>query len=614
MITEQTLCHATQRLEQTAERVGDESHLGLARLLTQRAYSPQSYVTLVGETSSGKSTLANALLGTACLPVAARPTTGTVTHVRCLDRDLERYAIHRDGTRESLDEATFKALSLQPEEGLLRLEVRARPVDPALLGLNLFDTPGYNSACHDHEEALLSFLPQSDAIVYVVSHRGLHEADRDLLRLVAEVTEADPETPVFLVVNRAPRAADVSSRCVAQIQRHAADLLGTPFHMHVTGTSPLDEQGKSIAVPGIERLAEDLRHVVTSEARRARVVEKLGLMTLGLADQIDGLAERQVIELTASVQDQEAIEAMRDELKQAERASLAAVDRCMGRLERMVPRMIERLAADASSQMRELVFTEDRWFGKDECLAYVQSHALPRTVRQAARAVEEGMAIELKKLDDELEEIANTAIRRVESSPRVRSEAVQTFARNLALELGRRMGGQAAASVLRGLGGVGGVAAGAGNLAKMLVARAGALVGKRFGPEVYRAIGRFFSKRMLARLNVAIAVVVEVAGYVADAMTWQKKLASKIDEALEGWRADVTADVLEKDLPSMRRANEQGVRALYEDLAVASRTEEPAGTRERDARLEDLRAVRAELASIRAVLCETDVEERVLNA
>ena len=43
--------------------------------------NPKSYVMLLGETSSGKSTILNGLLGCACLPAASSPTTGEVVEI-----------------------------------------------------------------------------------------------------------------------------------------------------------------------------------------------------------------------------------------------------------------------------------------------------------------------------------------------------------------------------------------------------------------------------------------------------------------------------------------------------------------------------------------------------
>jgi GTPase SAR1 family protein len=277
MDAEHVLREAMERLLTQLEALGDESYLGLARLLYQRAALPGSYVTMVGETSSGKSTLANVLLGQKLLPTAARPTAGTVTHVRCLAENAITYlAINRDGTQERIDRAVFEKLSREPDESLLRLEVRARPMDANLLGLNLFDTPGYNSLIYGHEEALRAFLPQSDAIIYVVSHRvGVGESDQHLFELLGGVRQADPELPVLVVVNRAPATVTKESRRAREIRSHVDDCLRGPFSFHVIGTAdPGPAEGEVLRVPGLEVVWKEVREIVLSEGRRTAVVAR----------------------------------------------------------------------------------------------------------------------------------------------------------------------------------------------------------------------------------------------------------------------------------------------------------------------------------------------------
>ena len=97
-------------------------HLTLGRMLMARLECPQAFVTLVGETSTGKTTLINSLLGMELLPVSAKPTTATVTHVSVRDTAEPRYlAINTDGTMEELSQEQFSSFSLSPDADLLRL-------------------------------------------------------------------------------------------------------------------------------------------------------------------------------------------------------------------------------------------------------------------------------------------------------------------------------------------------------------------------------------------------------------------------------------------------------------------------------------------------------------
>ena len=98
------------------EKSPDEKMLPAMKLLHEHLVNPRSYVTLAGETSSGKSTLINAFLKRKFLSAKARPTTGTVTWIDYGTSDSEKlYAINRDATVEELDYPTFLSLSENPD-------------------------------------------------------------------------------------------------------------------------------------------------------------------------------------------------------------------------------------------------------------------------------------------------------------------------------------------------------------------------------------------------------------------------------------------------------------------------------------------------------------------
>ena len=146
--------------------LGDE--LATARLLYVRVRVPHAYATLVGETSTGKSSLANGLFVEPLLPTYADPTTASVTHLALHDTDEPSYlAVFRDGTQQAIDRDVFVAQNASPHRDLLRLQVRCAPGDPSHVGMQVFDTPGYNAVIARHEEVLRQFLPHSDVVVFV---------------------------------------------------------------------------------------------------------------------------------------------------------------------------------------------------------------------------------------------------------------------------------------------------------------------------------------------------------------------------------------------------------------------------------------------------------------
>ena len=158
-------------IQKLIDATNDEELSTLSTFMRSRISSPESYVTMLGETSSGKTTLINGLLNERLLKTSAVPTTGAIVEV-LFDSEVkspEYYAINRDATMERLDVNTFVDLSSNPDDLLARLQITVPEVN-GLAGLRLFDTPGYGSIVDKHEEVLREFIPNSDVIIYVMYH------------------------------------------------------------------------------------------------------------------------------------------------------------------------------------------------------------------------------------------------------------------------------------------------------------------------------------------------------------------------------------------------------------------------------------------------------------
>ena len=144
------------------EKSKDGKLVPAMRLLANHIENPRSFVTFAGETSSGKSTLINSFLGEKLLPAGAKPTTGTVTWLEYgIAKERRLLAVNRDATIEELTREQFDALSERPDKGLLRLKAEIPEARCGFVGLNVFDTPGFNAIIAEHAEVLKEFLPDS---------------------------------------------------------------------------------------------------------------------------------------------------------------------------------------------------------------------------------------------------------------------------------------------------------------------------------------------------------------------------------------------------------------------------------------------------------------------
>ncbi|WP_298825378.1 dynamin family protein [uncultured Planococcus sp.] len=161
---------------------------------------------LVGVTSSGKSTLLNALLGENILPTAVRPSSGSI--IICSKGETTRAEIiFEDGTSELIDEKNIvAALEKYGDEennannqfGVKEIHLQSKNF---LLAKNIqiIDSPGLDAyGLERHEELTLStLLPTIDLCLYVVTFKT--NSDETTKRILEQVYQYNK--PMIIVQN-----------------------------------------------------------------------------------------------------------------------------------------------------------------------------------------------------------------------------------------------------------------------------------------------------------------------------------------------------------------------------------------------------------------------------
>jgi len=124
-------------------------------------------VMLLGEFNAGKSSLANALLGSPVLPVDIFQTTATINRiVRGMESgfsiiDHEGHVVHKDNDLGNL--ANFNA-DCGNFGNIKWIEIR-HPAIPD--GIELIDTPGFNDPDPVRDQTFLSMLPSVDVMIFI---------------------------------------------------------------------------------------------------------------------------------------------------------------------------------------------------------------------------------------------------------------------------------------------------------------------------------------------------------------------------------------------------------------------------------------------------------------
>ena len=546
----------------------DEKMLPAMKLLHEHLENPRSYVTLAGETSSGKSTLINAFLGKKILPAKARPTTGTVTWIDYGASNEEKlFAINRDATIEELDYPTFVTLAEKPDADLLRLKAELPAIRREFTGMNVFDTPGFNSIISEHTEVLREFLPESDVIIFPVSYRvGFGSCDQQLMDMIYDAGEKFGHIPVILVVNRTPAGIGENDKRIKEILSHAEDSLHSKVKLLIVHAALPDENGNS-TLPDADQVWRETAEIAFSEDRSKALLAKSKQLVISLFEQRIGEINSDFAALEAGEEAIGVLQERLEDMKKREIQSLEIVDRYMARLERELPRILKLGVGQIKSRVQGEIENSSKWSDIGACRAFINGHVIPFETAKCLRSIDDYVYQQFLAMDEELSEMANTTLYEIEREINQTSNPqIKQLLQNLALKIGRRLLGDAATSTLRGLGGACGTAAGVGNLVKILVKNIGKIFGKKFSREVYSNIAKIFTKKAVAAMAIALQAVIEVVDYVVESLTWQKALAKKSCQVVDQWEIDVAKDFSKTMIPLFKKENYKNVRAVYKEL------------------------------------------------
>ncbi len=254
-----------------AHACGDEQREQEIRTLLTRLAAGRFQLAVIGQFSRGKTTLMNALLGAAYLPMGALPMTSVVTTVRygtqaralvrshatALPIEVPVAEVGRFVARASAERARMQVATVEVEV----------PAELLRLGFEFVDTPGVGSAIAANTAATLRYLPQADAVVFVTGFdSALTRAEADFLR-----SAAGQAGKLFIVINKRDLVTDDDAAAVTRyVQRWAYENLPAPppafavsALLALNGTMSRDP--RQVTDSGIESLREELTRFLTAE-------------------------------------------------------------------------------------------------------------------------------------------------------------------------------------------------------------------------------------------------------------------------------------------------------------------------------------------------------------
>lgn len=531
-----------QLLEDTAELANDlgevSIRLGLNSLRT-RFLAQEWVMLLLGETSSGKSTWVNSLLGEPLLPTAPGSTTSQVVEVRFQNLPGPRFErIGPDGSFEALTGPAFQALCIEPgPKQRLRVwwPIQRVPeqggVDRSkLLGLVLFDTPGYNACLQNHVDLLQSVLPEADAVIGMLNFdRGLTPQDVTFLKLVKGLLSNSDEGLVLLAVNRVPTNGG---------ERRRAEMLDK-VREHLGLTGPLHPIGRFYGEGQLqcwsETLWEALEGVACSTDRATRIRQHtLSLLDSALSELAQSLEaqcaiaqadEEELARYRAFIENQRALSAKAEAL--VEEGRLEMVD--------TAGRVLQQGRAKLWEEIRSSIEDSNRFTEASACAGYTNhliNYGMNRMTIDAETRLSDCHDRLVTRLDHLLLEVGELPTPKASLD----SPALAPLRRFMARRGIKESAEGLFMAYLRRLGGQGGEKNGIINLAKKLLSKGGRAIGVKFRRPVYDSMGGLLKKLGFSASKAATVVgvvAIELASYLHGLLRWKQSLKGLVQLELD---------------------------------------------------------------------------------
>lgn len=254
--------------------------------VAQEALEQPLSVAVMGEFNAGKSSLVNALLGEAIVPMGVLPTTA---HINVMRYGTRRVAeLH--GADGAVEEVAFSEVRrrVKEDEGAGQIDhLEYLYPHPDLRRVHLWDTPGFNALNADHEAQARRALERAEAILWVCD--AAQALTRSELDVLAELRA--PEERVLVVLNKVDRLGeDAAARAaaVAEVVAHLEEgLAGRALGIFpVSALLALQGQGEGSGLP---QLRAALEASVFDRAGRLKALEATARLE-GAAETLRGIS------------------------------------------------------------------------------------------------------------------------------------------------------------------------------------------------------------------------------------------------------------------------------------------------------------------------------------
>lgn len=161
---------------------------------------------LVGEFSSGKTTMINALTDSRALETATKPTTATIFEIHFGSGECKAIVTNGDGKTAEIDDVTILKNQDLKDSAVVTVFDTSNKVPSSIV---LVDTPGLSSPDPRHRQTLVDFLPQADAVLLVADINA--QLTRSLTDFVKTMSLSNRRQYLILTKTDTKSAAEVEA-------------------------------------------------------------------------------------------------------------------------------------------------------------------------------------------------------------------------------------------------------------------------------------------------------------------------------------------------------------------------------------------------------------------
>lgn len=401
-----------KRIDRVVRELGIESIINKNTLIKDRILNPSHYVVMLGETSSGKSTLINSLFENKVLLESVKPTTSLITEVSIAkNSENMRMLINKDSTYRIIGKEEFDSIVVKPYKNIHRLRYVGECKNSKYDNLRLFDTPGYGSLESYHEEVLKEFIPESDFIVYVVSYKvGFGDYDYQFLKYVGEVIDKDVE--IVLAVNMCPTGIEEDNKRIKEIKENFEKCTNRKANTFLI-------ESNSTKNPDATELYDYIYEIINSEEKKEELARTLKNYQDFILNECNIKINSKIASIESKRGDIQEIVNIYKTLLDKKSGIIENIERGYTKIKLNSVKYIDKAAVNVKEEISKIIYDESKWSKKEETLNLMENYYVPKFTNKQTDDLINYIEDEILSLDRDIDEILKKSLKRLEERVRI---------------------------------------------------------------------------------------------------------------------------------------------------------------------------------------------------